>query len=238
MVCVGLGLVFSGAARADVFTINPLQSMLTLSGVLAGSTATPQPPSGFLTSYSGTIDATVLANSVQFNGAQAVAANSGNYSPMAGGGAGTAPGNYGGMFTAGGFFPGTFALRGLMASLSSGAISLTGGSFDASQLMFSVLAGSADYRVAALAMMGTASLVGDTGQNGMGNGTISIVNGVQTLTIPIDVTIIFTAVNANDSMFRLQGLIVATAVPEPATYVLFGMGLLVCAQRFRRKGRR
>ncbi len=173
--------------------------------------------------------------SIQFNSASAVAAISGNYSPLVGGGAGTAPGDYGGMFTVSGIFPGTFAIRGLEASLSSGPLSLTGGAFDASQLLFLATTGNVDYRVAALAMMGTLSVAGNSAMNGPGMGSIAIVNGVNTLTIPIDVTILFTVVTTNDTMFRLRGNIVATAVPEPATYMLLGFGVLLCAQHFRKK---
>ena len=112
-------------AKAEIFTINPLQSILTLSGSIAGNPASQQPPSGFMTSYSGTIDATLSGMSIQFNSASAAAAISGNYQPLPGGGAGSGPGNYGGMFTVGGIFPGTFAIRDLVASLSSGPLSLT-----------------------------------------------------------------------------------------------------------------
>jgi hypothetical protein len=173
--------------------------------------------------------------SIQFNNASVAAANSGNYSPLPGGGSGTAPGNYGGNFTVSGIFPGTFAIRGLIASLSSGPLSLTGGSFDTSQLLFLATAGNVDYRVATLAMMGTLSVAGNSAMNGPGTGSITNVGGVQTLTIPIDVTIFFTVVNPNDTMFRLQGNIVATAIPEPATYMLLGLGILICAQQFRRR---
>jgi hypothetical protein len=134
-----------------------------------------------------------------------------------------------------GIFPGTFAIRGLIASLSSAPLSLTGGNFDASQLLFLATAGNVDYRVAALAMMGTLSVAGNSAMNGPGTGSITNVGGVQTLTIPIDVTIFFTVVNPNDTMFRLQGNIVATAIPEPATYMLLGLGILICAQQFRRR---
>ena len=139
------------------------------------------------------------------------------------------------MFTVGGIFPGTFAIRDLVASLSSGPLSLTGGTFDASQLIFLATSGNVDYRVAALAMMGSLSVAGNSAMNGPGTGSIAIVNGIETLTIPIDVTILFTVVTMNHTMFRLRGNIVATAVPEPATYMLLGFGVLLCAQQFRRK---
>ena len=235
--CLGFWLALSGVARADIFTINPLQSVLTISAAsFQGTAGTPQPPSGFTTSYSGTINATVTGMSIQFNSAAADANVSGNYQPAAGGAAGMAPGDYGGQFLIAGIFPGFFAVRDLVASLSSGSLPLTGGTYDASQLLFTGIGGSADYNVAVLGLMGSIPLAGNSAMNAaVTPGSIAIVGGVQTLTIPIDVTLLFTAVNPNDSMIRLTGNIVATAVPEPATYMLFGIGLLACAQRFRRR---
>ncbi len=228
--------VCAGTARADIFTINPLQSILTIASAnLAGSPATAQPPSGFTTSYTGTIDATVTPLSIQFNSANADAMVSGTYSPAVGGGAGTAPGDYGGQFTVGGIFPGTFAIRGLVASLSSPALTLTGPNFDAMQLLFTAVAGAGDYRVAALAQMGSIALTGTTMNAAAMAGTLTTTGGMQVLTIPIDVTLIFTALNPNDSMIRFTGSIMAAApIPEPATYLLLGLGLLACAIRFRR----
>jgi PEP-CTERM motif len=233
-IILGVALVSLGGARADTFTINPLQSILTIAATFQGAAATPQPPAGFTASYTGTIDATPGPMSIQFNSAAAAASSAGTYSPAVGGGAGTALGNYGGNFTVGGIFPGSFAVRGLTASLTSSSISLTGGSFDASQLMFVITGGSVDYRVAALSLMGNIALSGSSA-NGAGTGTLSSIGGVQTLTIPIDVTLTFTVVNPNDATFHLTGNIVATAIPEPATYMLMGFGILVCAQQFRRR---
>ena len=84
-------------------------------------------------------------------------------------------------------------------------------------------------------MMGSLSVAGNSAMNGPGMGSLAIVNGLETLTIPIDVTIFFTVVTTNDTMFRLRGNVVATAVPEPAIYMLLGFGVLLCAQHFRRK---
>jgi hypothetical protein len=219
------GFVSLAAARADTFVINPAQSILTLTATVAGAVASQQPPAGFTTSYAGTINATVGGGTIQFNSANADANVSGVYSPLPGGLAGTAPGDYGGMFTAGGIFPGTFAIRDLIASLSSAALSLTGGTnFDAGQLLFTATGGSADYRVAALAMMGSIAMAGQSATNGPATGSIAIVAGVPTITIPIDVTILLTAINPNDSMVRLRGNIVATAVPEPTTWALLTCG--------------
>jgi hypothetical protein len=89
-----VGLVSLAAARADTFVINPLQSILTLTATVAGAVASQQPPSGFTTSYAGTINATIGGGTIQFNSANADANVSGVYSPLPGGLAGTAPGDY------------------------------------------------------------------------------------------------------------------------------------------------
>ena len=45
--------------------------------------------------------------------------------------------------------------------------------------------------------------------------------------------------SATASNWRIDDLsVTATAIPEPATYMLFGVGLLACAQRFRRSKNR
>jgi PEP-CTERM motif-containing protein len=215
---------FSTAARADTFVIDPAQSILTLSATFQGVAATQQPPAGFTTSYTGFVDATIGANTIQFNSASADANVSGIYQPAVGGGAGLAPGDYGGQFTIA-VFQGVFSIRDLVASLASNSTSLTGGTFDAGALMFSILSGSTDYNVSALGLMGSVSMIGETAQNGSGVGSIAIVNGVETMTVPIDVTITLSAVNTDDTVIHLSGNIVAiSAVPEPSTWALLICG--------------
>src|SRR6188768_4067886 len=162
-VFLGAWVTSLAAVQAETFTINPLQSILTIaSATAAGNPATQQGTTGFTTSYTGTIDATVTGMSIQFNSATADANVGGTYQPLPGGTAGSAPGDYGGRFTANGIFPGFFAVRGLVASLLSSSIPLTGGNFDATQLMFSATAGSGDYLVTIINTGGTTTVTGTT----------------------------------------------------------------------------
>ncbi len=211
---LGAWVASVAAVHAETFTINPAQSILTIASAnAAGNTATQQGTTGFATSYTGTIDATVSGGSIQFNSAAADANAGGTYQPAPGGTAGSAPGDYGGRFTVSGIFPGFFAIRGLVASLTSNSIPLTGGNFDATQLMFSATAGTGDYLVTIINTGGTTTLTGTTANTAATPGSFSTAGGVQTLTIPVDVTLVFTAINPNDSSIRFTGNVVATAHP-------------------------
>jgi hypothetical protein len=224
------------AARADVFVINSAQSTLTLSGSVLGfaSPVFPQSANSLSTSYTGLIDATVGSNSIQFNNATVDASVSGVYQPAVGGAQGTAPGDYGGVWS-GGPWTGYFAVRDSTSSLSSAPVTLTGGNFDASEVLFSFLSGSIDRYILVFMgnpVSGTQPLLGINSMNGTGTGMLSTLGPVQTLTIPIDVT--FTAAllgPSNDSTLRLRGNLVATSViPEPATYALLLLGILLCVR--------
>jgi hypothetical protein len=229
---VALCLILFGAsmmaARADTFTIDPLQSSLTFSGNYSGNTFSPQSPNSFTTTYSGTIDATIGSSSIKFNSAAAAAADSGIYQPAAGGSAGSAPGDYGGMFNLAGNTTVVFSIRNYVFSLSSATLALIGGNFDASGLAFTVTSGNSDFNVSS-GGSGSTSFNGQTATNGSGTGTFSNVGGVETLTIPIDVTITYTTLASNDTTYTLMGSIVATAaaIPEPSTWALLIGGLVV-----------
>jgi hypothetical protein len=71
-------------------------------------------------------------------------------------------------------------------------------------------------------------------------GTISTANGVETLTVPLDMTALFSLVEENDTILTFSGEFVATRpVPEPGTAfcLLLGMGALTSASA-RSSGRR
>lgn len=229
-------LAAANSLRADTFVIDPLRSVLTLSGTatsygwsISSQTTTPN---GLSTSFAGTIDATLGAGSITFNNSAAAANLSGTYQPAIGGGPGTAPANYG-PYWGGGPWSGYSALREVIGSLSSGPITLSGGNFDASQLLFSFLSGRLDRYITIFpsgSMSGTQSLIGVSPMNGSGTGTLATSAGIETLTVPIDISFNVTMLDANDSTFRLRGNLVATsAVPEPSSYIFFGIGIAALA---------
>ncbi len=220
----------AASAKADIFTINPALSSLTLSGSTNGSPFLQQGPGSLVTSYFGTIDASFNASSITFNSATATANNSGNWQPGPGGVPGSAPANYGVMATV---FPFTAlgAGRNLQFSLTSpNPITLTGTAFDASQINLTVLSGLFDYLVAGVTN-GTLNEAGLTGPNAATGGMFTITGGIATLTIPILFTQTVTVINPNDTTFTFAGTLVATAaVPEGSTssLLLVGTILLLC----------
>lgn len=214
--------------RADTFTLDPTQSTLTISGsnAIAG-TIIPQGANSLTTSYSGTINATVAANSITFNSAAAMAAINGNWQPAPGMGAGTtAPADYGIAFTNSAEFSAYGAVRGLTLDLTSGAIPLTAGAFDASNIFISASSGTTDYT----SILGNGSVDLTTlsaKQNTATAGTLTMSGNVETLTIPINITETLSIASTNDTTVTFTGDLVATeTIPEPSTGALL---LVACA---------
>src|ERR1700748_2666472 len=83
-------------ASADVFTIDPTQSSLTLSGSAVTFTFTQQAAGSLTTVYNGTIQVTQTPGTIQFTGQSLITAQTnGSWKPLAGGGNGSAPADYG-----------------------------------------------------------------------------------------------------------------------------------------------
>ncbi len=121
------GGVFS--ASADVFTIDPARSSLSLSGSVLGITFSPQGPGSLITSYGGTIQLTQTPGTIQFTGGSLIAAQtSGSWQPLAGGGAGSAPADYGGVASS--FVTANVAMRSILLDVTSPPITVTSGQFD------------------------------------------------------------------------------------------------------------
>jgi hypothetical protein len=220
-------------ANAFVFTIDSLMSSLTLSGSAPGGSLQQQGPGSLVTTYSGTIDADYTGSTIQFNSAGADAAINGTWQPLPGGGAGSAPADYGAtqpMFSVFG------AGRNIVFNITSGVIVVSAGNFDASQLTISPTTGDLDYR----SILGGAStdLSGLFGSNAATAGNISIVGGIATLTIPVQITETLSLNSTNDTTITLAGNIVATAVvPEGSISSLLIAGgiFLVVARRAQRR---
>jgi hypothetical protein len=96
-VIVGAGVADHAAADTFTYTIDPLQSALALTGNLTGSFASPQTTGGTTTSYSGTILAERVGNTIKFPDGSLLdaALQSSNQQPRNDGTPGSAPADYG-----------------------------------------------------------------------------------------------------------------------------------------------
>lgn len=90
------------SVTSTIFTLDPPQSLLTLSGTVSGRNIEAQGPGALTTSYRGTVasewDLDPAGPNMKFvsAGSAAIANNSGAWQPNVGGGAGSAAANYGG----------------------------------------------------------------------------------------------------------------------------------------------
>jgi hypothetical protein len=195
------------------FTLNASQSSLKLSGRVAsplGGTVpmSPQVSGSDTASYSGTILSTFGPSDVQFPGGSIVAAN--NFAGPA-----LTPdtqANYG-MKAIILFSTANATVINLVFDLSSGDLAVAAdGTFSANLgTSATVTSGIIDYTAPAPIGNGSSSLAGSTAANQATTfASISIVGQTQTLTIPINATIPFTAINPDDSTAVFTGKLVAT----------------------------
>ena len=227
------GCISLVGANAFVFTIDPSMSSLTLSGTVPGGSLQEQGPGSLVTTYSGTIDADYTGSTIQFNSAAADAAINGTWQPLPGGGAGSAPADYGATQSTFSVFG---AGRNIVFNITSGVIAVSSGNFDASQLTISATTGDLDYRYSGGS--GSTDLSGLFGSNAATAGNISIVGGTATLTVPVQITQMLSLNSTNDTTITLAGTIVATAVvPEGSISALLIAGgiFLVVARRAQRR---
>jgi hypothetical protein len=209
---VAAGFIQQVQAAPVVFTIDQSQSQVSAAGKVAGSTFSAQAAGSLTTSYSGNINADVSGSTIQFTGGSAIAAqNSGDWKPAAGGGSGSASADYGAKATYESILAVYVALRNIVLDLNSPSLAVTGGNFDGSSLIFSFATNTAalDYNYSIGS--GSQALDGYSTNTLVSGATVSINGNVQTLTIPIDTTFIFSLLSANDSSVHLTGQIVATS---------------------------
>lgn len=216
-------------AALETFTIDPAQSLVSLSGTAGGAALQEQAAGSLSTPFSGTIVADVTANSVNFVGGSSikpVAAHA--WEPGASGAPGSALASYGAkgsliivIFTANA----KAASRNLAFDVTSGgALPTTSGSFSSSGLIFNFVDTAnavLDYQVTgALSKSGSKVLSGLSTNKVATTSSISTVNGVETLTIPVNATYVFQLLSAGDTVLTFTGNIVATrggGTPEVPT---------------------
>jgi autotransporter-associated beta strand protein len=214
--CVAVLLVL-GFARASLgdptqFTLNAAQSSLKLTGQVAGPLGPvalkPQVTGSDTATYTGFLSANLSAGGIQFPGGSSVAANNFVGSALTP----DNPANYGMKATII-ISTANATVINLVFDLGSGALAVApDGTFPANMgTSATVTSGIIDYVAPPPYGNGTDSLAGSTASNqAAASATLSIVGQTQTLTIPINATIPFTAINTNDSTAVFTGKLVAT----------------------------
>jgi hypothetical protein len=201
-------------ADAQVFTVDPEQSQVTISGTVLGGPVTNQGPGSLTTKFSGTIRVSVSGGILQFTGqSQLLGETNGSWQPLSDGTGGSAPADYGGYANVG-IAAGNAALRDLLFDVVSPPLTLNAGKFDSSSLTFLFPANATStlaYNVTGLlSKHGVIALSGYATNKITALSTLGVgATGNQTLTIPIDATYFFKVLTANDTVIRLTGQLVA-----------------------------
>jgi hypothetical protein len=216
------GVIFP--ALADVFTIDPTRSSLTLSGSILGGTVTQQGPGSLTTSYSGTILATQSAGMIQFPGQSLITAQTnGIWQPLAGGGAGSAPADYGGTATIT-LATADAAFRSILLDVTSPPIAVVSGQFNPGSLTFlfpSNATSAIDYRYSGtFSGSGTKAATGNATNNILSLATITTAGTTQTITFGVNAQFKFTLLSSGDTIVNIAGQIVATNSVAAAPVVL------------------
>src|SRR5215831_12840075 len=121
---------------AEIFTLDPEQSLVTISGSVVGGTITNQGPGSLTTKFGGTIQVSITGNSLQFTGqSHVVGQTNGSWQPKSDGSSGNEPADYGGYANVG-IAAGYAALRDLLFDVVSPPLTMNGGQFDSSSLTF------------------------------------------------------------------------------------------------------
>ena len=206
---------------ALVFTIDPAQSSISLTGSVVGFPILEQATGSLVTKFSGTINADVTATIILFTGASGIVAqDSGNWNPKTGGTAGSASANYGGKASAG-FATALAAIRNAQFDVTSLPLALTGSSFPSTALLFRFLtnsAGAIDYSVSGFfPKKGGIPLAGLATNRVTTQATLITSGNIQTLTIPIVADFFFDLLSTADTALTISGQIVATRVIGAAT---------------------
>jgi hypothetical protein len=215
-ILLALGLSGWGAreALAAAFTIDPVQSSISLSGNVIGYSLQEQAAGSLSTHFEGTVNADVTDVSIAFTGSSLLSTrNSGDWQPKANGADGSEPANYGGKASAG-FASALAAVRNAQFDVTSPPLAINGGTFDSGSLVFQFLTnsqGALDYKISGLlSQKGRQALAGIATNKLTTQATLTTSGTTQTLTIPVNTDYFFKLVSANDTKLTLSGQLVAT----------------------------
>ena len=215
-----LAWVGSAAAQSATFQVDPSASSLTVSGTAAGQPVQQQAPGSLTTTYSGPLFVQLSPDFVNFPGGSAVTANnSGNWQPLPGGAAGSAPANYGARVVI--LFQNNLAAvrDAAFDGTTPAPFALTGTGNNrgfSSDINFTATSGQIDYN-SFLAGNGSDTIVGSTATNQAGTpasllinaGTAGFANAA--LQIPVSFTIPFDLGTFGTATFDFDGSVTARA---------------------------
>jgi hypothetical protein len=227
---VGLFTLILGVSpvAADVFTIDTNLTSCTISGsiTISGFTSAilQQAPGSLTTIFGGTVQATQTPGTIQFTGLSLITAlTNGNWAPLASGGAGNAPANYGAHVSfAGGFVTADVALRSVLFDVTSPPVPVSSGQFNPSGLTFlfpATATSSLDYRPTSFVTPGTKLLAGYASTNVANLASLATVGTQQTLTIAVDTTFNMQISSPGDTVVRVVGQLVATRTVTPQVVI-------------------
>jgi len=237
-VVVGLVLVSSASAEEVTYTIDQAQSSLSIGGLLTNNAASPQATGSTTTSYTGTIKANRVGNTIEFiNGSVIDALVKGNYQPRADATPGSQAADYGRQ-APNQFFTTTLeSFRDLFLDLSSDApITITSGSFPSGDFAITMDSGESDFSYGT--GFGEVDLSGKGTANGAATpSTLEVVDQTEKITLHIATgPISYNVITSFDSTLTFSGTLVATRdltpIPEPCSAAL---ALLAIAPLTRRR---
>jgi hypothetical protein len=197
--------------------IDPEQSSITASGNAAGFAISEQGTGSLTTRLAGTLLVDVSGNNISFlPGSSVDAEANGEWQPLPGGATGAAPADFAGQASVV-LTTIKAAFRDIIFQVSGSDIPLTGGSFDASQLVFSFSADSQSHFDYDAGFFGqdSKSLAGVESSSNQGTGTVTGGEGSPVVMVPLKGSFSFEILEPDDSELILTGQIVAKAVALP-----------------------
>jgi hypothetical protein len=261
--CALTAFVSAPIVQASVisYTLDPAQSKLTLSGSVNSSPFAAQQLNTDMTSYAGSIQVDRGANTIQFVAGSAIDAaplSETNIAPDRMAHVGSADLFFADYAVQAPLEPltfpfpddtstGYFTFFDLVFAAVSNSLPVNAGNFAANGVTLQFTTGFYAYVqfgdiTENVGKFGTPTLVGKSAVNGAATGSLSTSAGVETLTLPVNLT--FTSNNPDgiNVTFTLTGNLVATApVPEPSGAAILSAstaGLLLTRKlRSRRGGR-
>lgn len=213
------------------FNLVENESIITISGNVAGFAVSQQAAGSLVTHYTGTILADLTESTLHFTGGSAIdAKTNGVWQPMIGGGTsstpGSDPGDYGGQANAG-FATLKAAVRDVLLDVTTpAALPLNNGTFDASALTFKFPTNATsgfDYNAGALGR-GNKKFGGLLTNRVSVAGTLTQSGGQKRLVIAVETDIKFTVLSQNDSTVHLSGQLVATEGGGGPAFSLIAFG--------------